>query len=656
MGDRGRPAHGGTAAGAAGVPRVLLIDLDPYLCHVVRQRLVTMEVVEVPPDAEPAWFLEATSVASVALVDTASPRLGHVLLARRSMRVIGCARRDDDPWLTADLDAVLVRPFSADEVEDLVTRILDSDGLDTGDPSPPGPPWAVWMARRTSVVYMAAAALAVPFELATGHPTRWLLLALVLALATARTWWHDRRAVAVDILVVTTALMLTGGPASNYVPLAFAVTVRAGLAGSVVAAVRAAAVLALSVVAIPWTSTEPSAIVAIVCYLAVFPALAAATAQSVRLAHLRSQQHHPELVSSRRVRDGLGEAHRRARAGGAHVSVEDAANAILDEVVALGALAGVVLLSGPDGHIEVASTGLLPHLPLLATTTASTPPMHGGPRRLRVPPRGLLACDDRVLAWYEVELRDTGTSGGLLLVGLPDCAPPPDAPAYTQLARRGAVALATAQSLVRLRELAVDRERLDLATQLQDEVGQALVHVRLELELLAAASDDDVGFELQRLVTIVQRHLVQVQATVADLRSTCTPVGLAAALRQYGRDLATLGGPTIRVSSHTRRRLGPATEQGVFDIVRIAMAEACRHVGVTRIQVVLDDVDGDLRVAVEDDGLPVDDPSATQRELVGRLLGRAVTIGAALQALSTPEQGSRVEILCRDPDSYLVMP
>lgn len=636
--------------------RLVLVDLDPYLCHVVRQRFGMLVVTEVPADAELAWSLGHAEGPTVVLVDTSSPRLGQVLLVRRRVRVIGFASRDDDPWVTADLDAVLVRPFSADEVEDLVTRILASSDTTKRESEPRGPRWAVWMARHAGVAYLGALVLAAPLELTSGQGWRWLLLALLLAYATVRAWWRRPLAGAVDIGVTTGALLLTGGPASTYVPLAFAVTVHAGLGGSLVASTRAAAVMALSIVAVPPNWTELPHVAALASYLAVFPAIAATTAQSVRLATLRSQRDDPELASSRRVRDGVGEAHARARAGGAHVTVEDAAHAILDDVIALGGRAAVVLLAGPGGLLEVASAGLLPHPPVLLAQDALADAGQERPRRLHGPPDGIADQDGVALDWYGLALRDTGAAGGRLVFGLPTGSPVPDTAACEQLGRRGAVLLATAQTLVRLRELATDRERLELATQLQDDVAQALVHVRMELELLADGCDDGLAFDLQRLVTVVQRNLAQVQATVADLRSTTMPIGLGAALRQYARDLATVGGPSIRVTSRTRLRLGQDIEQGVFEIARTAIADAHRHVGVTRIAVVVDELDANLRVSIEHDGLPLHEQAATQHQLDGRLRSRAASIGATLHTLSTPERGSRMEILCRDPDSYLVMP
>lgn len=652
--NEGRGATTTAVAPTTRSARLLLVDLDPYVTHVVRQRLPGLHITEVPTDAELLWALGQTGGPTVVLVDTASPRLGTVLLARRRVRVIGCASRDDEPWVTADLDAVLVRPFTADEVEDLVGRVVASEVARPPDHAPPGPRWATWMGRRTSLAYLGATLLAAPLELATGQTGRWVLLLLVLAYVTGRTWWRPPRAVAVDVALATMVLALTGGPDSSYVLLGLAVTVHAGLGGSLMTATRAAAVVACSVVGVlPAVAAGPRP-TTLLSYVAVFPAVAATTAQSVRLARLRQGRDDPDLASSRRVRDGLGEAHRRARVGGAHVTVEDAAQSIADDATDLGAAAALVLLASPGGHLEVASAGVLPHTPIVvATSLAEQRP--GRLRPLHQPPERVSSLDGD-LDWYELELRDTGTTAGLLLFGLPHGDVPPDTMACDQLARRGAVALATTQSLVRLRELATDRERLILAGQLQDEVGQGLVHLRLELELLADRCEDDLAHELHRLVTVVQRHLAQVQATVADLRSSSLPVGLAAALRQYARDLSAVGGPTIEVRSRTRLRLAPDREQAVFEIVCAAVADAHRHVGATQVVVVVDELDAHVRVSVEDDGLPLHEPARAQRELVGRLRGRATSVGAALHAMSTPERGSRLEIVCRDPDSYLVLP
>lgn len=631
--------------------RILLVDVDPYLAHLVRQRFPERSATAVPPDADVTEVLRATSDPTLVLVDTASPRLGRLLLHRDSVRIVATATAGDHPWVTADLDAVLVRPFTADEVEDTLERVI---GAPTGhSPEAPTQRWVATARARIPLYHLAALAAAAPLELSQGGPGRVLLLTTLVAITLLRIFRHRPDLLSsLDVAVATTALVLTGGPASSYVPLALVVAVASGLHGSLWNAIVSGAVLGASAIVVPGGWDRPSQLTSLLSYVAVFPAIAVTTAQSVRLAQLRA----PDLTASRRIRDGLVELRQRARVGGAQLTVEDAADAVLSDARGAGARAAVVLVGASTGYVEVASTGLPPH-PELSLAPWQVPDERAV--RLHVIPPDLQSGGTGLLCWYQLGLADGGPPRGVLLVGLPveDQLDPEDA---ELLSRRSALTIETAHSLALLRELIADRERLSLATLVEEEVAQTLVHVRMELEYLhgdLATDAPDHQADVARLVTVLQRSLAEVRVAVADLRTTGTPAGLDAALRQYGRDIARSGGPDISLHSRTRLRLGPEQERDVFAITRLAVAEAQRHAGVSRVTVTLDEVDGRLRVSVEDDGLPVGDamPGGNTTAMRG-LRARAVSIGAELRGLQTPERGCRIELLCPAMDGFVGAP
>lgn len=628
-------------------PTILLVDVDPYVEHVVRERYHETCLV-VSPTGDLTTALAGCRGRVVALVATTSARLGQVLVLRHRIGVVGCASPHDTAWTTSDLDAVLVRPFSADEVERVLDGLLWEEDADEG-PGLATPDWMRWWERHARTVSWVALALAAPLEVGSGELFRYGLLLLVVGSLLLPLRGRAPTVSLARVAFVATVLALTGGPASSYTPLALAVAVDAGMGGSLRTSARRALVLSASAIGgVPLELQAPQ-LVSLVSYVVLFPAVAASIAQSVRLAQMRSSRDDPELAPARAVRDALQVASLRARRDQLPLTVEGAARVLLSDATALGARAAVVLAAGPGTFTELASTGLLPH-PRLERPRGED---DAGPlRRLRTADPAPVDRND--LRWFELDVRDAGATQALLVLGFEPRRDPPAAELLDRLARRGAITLESARAATMLRSLSTDRERLAIAHILRDELAQSLVHVRMELDLLRHGADGTLDDRVTPLLHRLHHALTDVQGLVADLGASGVHEGLGPALRQLARDLSAWGGPLVVVRSRTRLRLGPTAEQGVFDVARRAVLAAQSHESVTEIVVSLDEIGGTLRVAVEDDGMPT--AAASHAEVLRELESRAAAVGARATAVVTPERGWRVELHCDDADAYSVLP
>jgi signal transduction histidine kinase len=164
---------------------------------------------------------------------------------------------------------------------------------------------------------------------------------------------------------------------------------------------------------------------------------------------------------------------------------------------------------------------------------------------------------------------------------------------------------------------AQEDERRSIARELHDEVGQALMALKVELAI-AQRTIDGAGGAANALEDV--RSIADgVLHTVRDLSHLLHPallddLGLAAATEWFLKGFGKRHG--IRVDAlHDRmdERLAPETEAAVYRIIQEALTNVAKHAKATHCRVYLQRLTNTLLVTIEDDGigfLPADTYSA----------------------------------------------
>jgi len=185
-----------------------------------------------------------------------------------------------------------------------------------------------------------------------------------------------------------------------------------------------------------------------------------------------------------------------------------------------------------------------------------------------------------------------------------------------------------------------------LAQALHDELGQTLSALRLLWEGLEArgAAPASLG-QLGALVATANR---QVRGVLGELRPPMLDeAGLVAALdNELGQQRAREGGPTLElvVPPRLQQQRWPAdVEYAAFMIGREALVNALQHARAGRVEVQLDGDEGELALAVADDGIGMGGLAGSARPghlgLVG-MRERALAIGATMTIDSEPGLGT----------------
>jgi two-component system, NarL family, sensor histidine kinase UhpB len=187
---------------------------------------------------------------------------------------------------------------------------------------------------------------------------------------------------------------------------------------------------------------------------------------------------------------------------------------------------------------------------------------------------------------------------------------------------------------------AQESERLRIARDLHDEVGQSLTGVMLQLQHVIDGRPDDVRAAAEHAREDVRSSLEEIRQIAARLRPEALDhLGLPSALAALTTDVARQSGIHIRRRIESNlRHLPPEEELVVYRIAQEALTNIARHSGATRAELELGHEDGRLVLTVRDDGRGVDTRSKPLGSGIRGMRERAVMVGADLH-IGKPEGG-----------------
>jgi two-component system sensor histidine kinase UhpB len=187
---------------------------------------------------------------------------------------------------------------------------------------------------------------------------------------------------------------------------------------------------------------------------------------------------------------------------------------------------------------------------------------------------------------------------------------------------------------------AQEEERLRIARELHDEVGQALTAVLLQLDRAAAGGEPAERIAEAR--EVARAALEEVRAIARNLRpEALDDLGLAAALRQLCNE-AERAGVQVERRISPDVRLAPEVELVVYRVAQEAITNVLRHAAAERLVCVLETKDSGAALLVTDDGRGRGDASAGSG-LQG-MRERAVLAGATLEISSPASGGTSVSL------------
>lgn len=192
---------------------------------------------------------------------------------------------------------------------------------------------------------------------------------------------------------------------------------------------------------------------------------------------------------------------------------------------------------------------------------------------------------------------------------------------------------------------AQEGERLRVAHELHDEVGQVLTGVLLRLESLARRAPPELLSDVRAAQDTIREAIDHVGLVVRQLRpEALTDLGLGNALAALAMRVAEESG--LRVRSRVAADLGDLGNECELVIYRVAqesLTNAARHAQATEVELVLERIGSVVVLRVHDDGVGLATTHTARHGILG-MRERAMLIGATLTIANHPSGGVEVTL------------
>lgn len=215
------------------------------------------------------------------------------------------------------------------------------------------------------------------------------------------------------------------------------------------------------------------------------------------------------------------------------------------------------------------------------------------------------------------------------------------------LAQREAQIRRLGEHMLKLEE----EERRRISRELHDEVGQAMLVVRLYLEML----QQELPRQAPHLIGKVAEALGLIDGTIRDMRrliaalspSVLEQLGLPAALRQFVNGVSRTFPIRVRVKLPRLGLLPQDTQIMLYRLVQECFSNVIKHSKAENVLLAVNRADGRLQVRVEDDGVGFDlEQAARKRESFGifGMRERVALLGGEMEIKTGHGEGTKIEI------------
>ena len=193
---------------------------------------------------------------------------------------------------------------------------------------------------------------------------------------------------------------------------------------------------------------------------------------------------------------------------------------------------------------------------------------------------------------------------------------------------------------------AQEAERLRVARELHDEIGQTLTAVTIQAERAADGDPALAPAALSRVADAVRDSLDEVRRIARELRpEALDDLGLVNALIALSTRIRAQDGPVVRRELQgTLPALSPDVELVIYRIAQEGLTNALRHSGARSVTVslVADAETLTLRVVDDGKGMPAPLPSGTAG--IAGMRERALLVGGQLSIETGPGEGTEVRL------------
>jgi signal transduction histidine kinase len=193
-----------------------------------------------------------------------------------------------------------------------------------------------------------------------------------------------------------------------------------------------------------------------------------------------------------------------------------------------------------------------------------------------------------------------------------------------------------------------EEERMVIARELHDDLGQSLTAVKIDLGIIRqSTSDNTTAQKIIKLTALVSETIKTVQRITFQLRPTIIDdLGLEAGIEWYTSEFSERNGIEIKLELKPDIIILPEISLVIFRIMQESLTNVARHAKATKIDILLNECDDCINFVVKDNGIGISENRLNSKTSFG-IIGmkeRAQSVGGQLIIFKNREGGTSLQL------------
>jgi len=194
-----------------------------------------------------------------------------------------------------------------------------------------------------------------------------------------------------------------------------------------------------------------------------------------------------------------------------------------------------------------------------------------------------------------------------------------------------------------------ENERLSIARDLHDDLGQALTAVKIDLGIIKQnESDSELVSKINNVTTLVSETIKSVQRITSQLRpEIIDDLGLNAAIQWYAREFSERNSIEISLDLDASIEIASDNALTLFRIMQESLTNIARHSKATQAEINLYKCKRGILFRLSDNGIGISEPDLNSRKSFG-IIGmkeRAASMGGSCEIFSNKKKrGTIIEL------------
>jgi PAS domain S-box-containing protein len=193
-----------------------------------------------------------------------------------------------------------------------------------------------------------------------------------------------------------------------------------------------------------------------------------------------------------------------------------------------------------------------------------------------------------------------------------------------------------------------EEERVSIARELHDDLGQALTAVKIDLGIIRQGiNDNEMKIRINKTEALVSNTIKTVQEITFQLRpKIIDDLGLEAGIEWYTTEFSERNGIEIKLNLDSDIKFSPDVSLVIFRIMQESLTNVSRHANATQIDIHLFKEGDSIKFVLRDNGIGISDSQLQSKTSFG-IIGmreRAKSVGGIINISKTSNGGTSLTL------------